>query len=167
MAATGQLKMMVGGEAGVLERARPVLECFTEQITHMGPNGAGAMTKLINNLMSGVQVVALAEGLHTAERAGLNLGQVVSVITSAGPASPLVKAKAPRMAARSYGEPGFLLRHIRKDVTYALRLAEEVNAPLTTASAARELYRLAGRLGYDEADFAAVFEALHDEKHVQ
>lgn len=161
VAAAGQLKMMVGGEAEVLERARPVLACFTEQITHMGPNGAGAMTKLVNNLMSGVQMVALAEALHLAERAGLSLEQVVSVITNSGPASPLVKRNAPLMAARNYGEPNFLLQHIRKDVTYALRLAEEVDAPLTTGNAARELYRIAGNLGYDDAEFAVVFEALH------
>lgn len=161
MAAAGQLKTMVGGEPDVLERARPVFACFTEQITHMGPNGTGAMTKLINNMMTGVQVVALAEGLHIAERAGLNLEQVVSVVSNAGPASPIVKGKGPLMATRNYGEPSFLLRHIRKDVTYALRLAEELDAPLTTGSAARELYRIAGRLGYDDADFSAVFEALH------
>ena len=164
MAAAGQLKMMVGGETTVLELARPVLESFTDQITHMGPNGTGAMTKLVNNLMSGVQMVALAEGLHMAERAGLNLEQVVAVITNSGPASPLVKRNAPLMAARSYGDPNFLLRHIRKDVTYALRLAEEVDAPLMTANAAREVYRMAGRLGYDDAEFAAVFEALHNEQ---
>src|SRR5215213_4933638 len=70
MAAGAQLKMMVGGEVEVLDRARLVLETFTEQITHLGPNGTGAMTKLINNMMSGVQLVALAEGLHMAERAG-------------------------------------------------------------------------------------------------
>ena len=167
MAAAGQLKMMVGGETAVLEQARPVLASFTEQITHMGPNGTGAMTKLVNNLMSGVQMVALAEALHMAERAGLNLDQVVSVITNSGPASPLVKRNAPLMAARSYGEPNFLLRHIRKDITYALRLAEAVDAPLTTANAARELYRMAGRLGYDDAEFAAVFEALHHEQTAQ
>jgi 3-hydroxyisobutyrate dehydrogenase len=161
VAAAGQLKMMVGGEADVLDRVRPVLESFTEQITHMGSNGTGAMTKLVNNLMSGVQMVALAEALYMAERAGLNLEHVVSVITNSGPASPLVKRNAPLMATRNYGEPSFLLRHIRKDVTYALRLAEEVDAPLTTANAAREVYRMAGELGYDDAEFAAVFEALH------
>ena len=127
----------------------------------MGPNGTGAMTKLVNNLMSGVQMVALAEALHMAERAGLSLEQVVSVITNSGPANPLVKRNAPLMAARNYGEPNFLLQHIRKDVTYALRLAEEVDAPLTTGDAARELYQIAGRLGYDDDEFAAVFEALH------
>ncbi|HET6822146.1 MAG TPA: NAD(P)-dependent oxidoreductase [Anaerolineales bacterium] len=161
VAAAGQLKMMVGGEAEILDRARPVLVSFTEQLTHMGPNGTGTMTKLVNNLMSGVQMVALAEALYMAERAGLNLEQVVPVITSSGPASPLIKRNAPLMAARNYGEPNFLLRHIRKDVTYALRLAEELDAPLTTASAAREAYRMAGKLGYDNAEFAAIFEALH------
>ena len=167
MAVAGQLKMMVGGEARILEQARPVLDSFTEQITHMGPNGTGAMTKLVNNLMGGVQMVALAEALHMAERAGLNIDQVVSVITNSGPASPLVKRNAPLMAAHSYGEPNFLLRHIRKDVTYALRLAEEVDAPLSTANAAREVYRMAGRLGYDDAEFAAVYEALHQQPSVQ
>ena len=160
MAAAAQLKTMVGGETDVLEQARPVLESFTEQITHLGPNGAGAMTKLINNVMSGVHIVALAETMQLAERAGLDLAQVVSVISNAGAASPLVKAKAPLMASGNYGEPTFLLRHIRKDVTYALRLAEEFDVPLTTANAARELYRLAGRLGYDDADFSQVFEAM-------
>lgn len=164
MAAAAQLKIMVGGDASTLEQARPVLESFSEQITHMGQNGAGVMTKLINNMMTGVHLVALAEGLNMAERAGLNLEQVVSVVTNAGPASPIVKMKAPLMATRHYGEPSFLLRHIRKDVTYALRLAEELDSPLTTANAARELYRIAGRLGYDDADFAAVFEALHDKQ---
>lgn len=162
VAAAGQLKMMVGGEAEILDRAQPVLASFTEQITHMGPNGTGAMTKLVNNLMGGVQMVALAEALYMAERVGLNLEQVVSVITNSGPASPLIKRNAPLMASRNYGEPNFLLRHIRKDVTYALRLAEEVDAPLTTASAAREAYRMAGKLGYDNSEFAAIFEALHD-----
>ena len=164
MAAAAQLKIMVGGEAEVLERARPVFTSYSEQITHMGPNGAGTMTKLINNMMTGVHLVALAEALHTAELAGLNLEQVISVVTNAGPASPIVKMKAPLMAARSYGEPSFLLRHIRKDVTYALRLAEELDAPLTTASAAREMYRIAGELGHDDADMAAVFEALHEDR---
>jgi len=65
------------------------------------------------------------------------------------------------MSAREYGEPNFLLRHIRKDVTYALRLAEEFDVPLLTANAAREVYRMAGKLGYDDAEFTAVFEALH------
>ena len=160
MAAAGELKMMVGGDTDVLDQARPVLESFTSQIHHMGPNGAGAMMKLAHNMMSAVQMVTLAESMNLAERAGLNLEQVVAILTGSGPASPLVKRNAPLMASRDYGEPSFLLRHIRKDVSYALRLAEELNVPLMTANAAREVYRTAGKFGYDDAEFAAVFEAL-------
>lgn len=164
MAAAGELKMMVGGRADVLEQARPMLESFTSQINHMGPNGAGCMMKLVHNMMTAVQMVALAEAMNMAECAGLNLKQVVSILTGSGPASPLVKRSAPLMASRNYGEPSFLLRHIRKDVTYALRLAEEFDIPLMTASAAREVYRMAGKLGYDDAEFSAVFEALHNQQ---
>jgi 3-hydroxyisobutyrate dehydrogenase len=164
VAAIGELKMMVGGNADVLERARPVLESFTSQINHMGPNGTGSMMKLVHNMMSAVQMVTLAEAMNMAEGASLNLEQVVSILTGSGPASPLVKRSAPLMASRSYGEPNFLLRHIRKDVAYAIRLAEELDVPLMTANAAREVYRMAGKLGYDDAEFSAVFEALHPEQ---
>lgn len=167
VAAAGELKMMVGGDVAVLERARPVLEAFTAQIHHMGANGAGAMTKLVHNMMSAVQMVTLAEAMNMAAHAGLHMEQVVSILTGSGPASPLVKRSAPLMAAREYGNPNFLLRHIRKDVTYALRLAEEIGVPLMTASAAREVYRMAGKLGYDDAEFSAVFEALHDGRGIQ
>lgn len=161
VAAAGQLRMMVGGDAAVLERARPVLTAFTGQITHMGGNGTGAATKLVHNTMIAVQMVALAEGLNMAERAGLDLEQVISVLTNSSPASPSVKRSAPLMAARSYGETTFYLRHMRKDVSYALRLAEELDVPLLTAAAAREVYRDAGKLGHDNAGAPAVFEAFH------
>ncbi|RPJ29345.1 MAG: NAD(P)-dependent oxidoreductase [Chloroflexi bacterium] len=161
MAAAGQLRMMVGGDTTVLEQARPVLTSFSGEITHMGPNGTGTMTKLVHNMMVAVQMVALAEGLNMAERAGLSLEQVVSIITNSGPASPTVKRNAPLMASRNYGEPGFSLRLMRKDVAYALHLAEELDIPLMTANAAREVYRIAGKLGYDDAGVATVFEVLH------
>lgn len=161
VAAAGELKMIVGGDAAVLERARPVLESFTAQINHMGASGAGAMTKLVHNMMSAVQMVTLAEAMNMAAHAELNMEQVVAILTGSGPASPLVKRSAPLMAAHEYGKPNFLLRHIRKDVSYALHLAEDLGVPLMTAHAAREVYRMAGKLGYDDAEFSAVFEALH------
>lgn len=167
VAAAGELKMMVGGSADMLEKARPVLESFTSQINHMGPHGTGCMMKLAHNMMSAVQMVALAEAMNMADCAGLNLEQVVAILTGSGPASPLVKRSAPLMASRNYGEPSFLLRHIRKDATYALRLAEELDVPLMTAYAAREVYRMAGKLGYEDAEFSAVFEALHNRRAKQ
>lgn len=159
-AAAGELKLMVGGDAAALERARPALEAISQRIIHFGPTGAGATIKLVNNLMGGVQAAVLAEGLALAERAGLDMEQVVTFIINAAPGSPLVKGKAARMAHHDYGDTQFALRWMHKDASYALRAAEEYGVPMPTVAAAREVYQLARNLGYDDADFAAVIEAL-------
>ena len=162
-AEAGELKLMVGGAATAIERARPALEAISAQITHFGPNGAGALIKLINNLMAATQVAALAEGLNLAERGGLDIQQVIAFLSNAAPGSPVVKGKAARIARREYADTQFALRWMHKDVTYALRAADEFGAPMPTLAATRELYRMARNLGLDEQDFAAVAEALRQE----
>ncbi len=159
-AEAGTLGLLVGGDADVLERARPVLTVISQRITHMGASGAGATMKLVNNLMAAVQAASLAEGLVLAERAGLNMEQVVSLLVSGSVASPIVKLKAQRMVDHHYTETAFALRWMHKDTTYALRAADEFGAPLPTVATAREVYRMARNLGLEDADFAAVIEAL-------
>jgi 3-hydroxyisobutyrate dehydrogenase len=159
-AESGELKLMVGGDAAALERARPVLESISTRIIHFGPSGAGALIKLINNLMVATQVAALAEGLNLAEQGGLDLAQVVPFLINAGPGSPVVKGKAARIAAHDYADTQFALRWMHKDATYAMRAADEFGVPMPTLAAARELYRMAHNLGLGEQDFAAVAEAL-------
>jgi 3-hydroxyisobutyrate dehydrogenase len=159
-AEAGELRLMVGGDAAALERARPVLEAVSKRIDLFGPNGSGATLKLINNLMGAVQVVALGEGLNLAERAGLNMEQVVGFIINAAPGSPIVKGKAARMAHHDYGDTQFALKWMHKDTTYAMRAADELGVPMPTLAAAREIYRMARNLGLGEQDFAAVVEAL-------
>jgi 3-hydroxyisobutyrate dehydrogenase len=162
-AEAGELRLLVGGDAAVLERVRPVLEAVSRRIDLFGPTGSGALIKLINNLMGGVQAVVLAEGLALAERAGLDMEQVVSFIINGAPGSPLVKGKAGRMAARDYTDTQFALKWMHKDTTYALRAADEYGVPMPTVAVAREVYRMARNLGLGEADFAAVIEALRRE----
>jgi 3-hydroxyisobutyrate dehydrogenase len=158
-AESGALKLMVGGEAAALERARPALEAISAQMIHFGPSGAGALIKLINNLMAAAQVAVLAEGLNLAEQGGLDLALVVPFLINAAPGSPVVKGKAQLMAARNY-DAQFALKWMHKDATYALRAADEFGVPMPTLAAAREVYQIAKRLGYGDKDFAAVFEAL-------
>ncbi len=159
-AAAGQLKLMVGGEAAALERARPALAAISRQIVHFGPSGAGAVVKLINNLMGAVHVAVLAEGLLLAERAGLDMEQVVELLINGAPGSPIVKGKIGRMVAHDYGNTEFALKWMHKDATYALRVAEELDTPMPTLVAARALYQTAIGLGYGDNDFAAIYEAV-------
>jgi 3-hydroxyisobutyrate dehydrogenase len=163
-AEAGELRLMVGGDEAVLERARPVLEAISRRVDRFGPSGAGATIKLINNLMGSVQAAVLAEGLALAERAGLDMEQVVTFIINAAPGSPLVKGKAARMARRDYADTQFALKWMHKDATYALRAADEYGVPMPTLAAAREVYRMARNLGLDDADFAAVIEAVRSPK---
>jgi 3-hydroxyisobutyrate dehydrogenase len=163
-AESGELRLLVGGDAQVLERARPVLEAVSRRIDLFGPTGSGALVKLINNLMGGVQAVVLAEGLALAERAGLNMEQVVSLIINGAPGSPLVKGKAARMAGHDYTDTQFALKWMHKDTTYALRAADELGAPMPTLAVAREVYRLALNLGFANADFATVIEAVRQQE---
>ncbi|HSY10124.1 MAG TPA: NAD(P)-dependent oxidoreductase, partial [Candidatus Dormibacteraeota bacterium] len=84
-AASGELNFLVGGDAATLEKARPVLAAMSKAIVHLGPAGSGAMLKLINNFVCGVQVAALAEALTMIERSGLDRAQALEVLANGAP----------------------------------------------------------------------------------
>ena len=117
-ASTGALTFLVGGEAEVVERARPVLAAMGSNITHLGPNGSGSLLKLINNFLCGVQAATLAEAIAMIERSGLDVRQAVAVLGGGAPGSPLVKMLSQRMLDRAY-EPNFLVPLMAKDLAYA------------------------------------------------
>src|SRR5262249_61273521 len=117
-AAAGELTFLVGGPETALERARPVLEAMSKKIVHVGPTGSGAILKLINNFMCGVQAASLAEALVWIERSGLNPETAVQVLASGAPGSPLVQTVSARMMAHDF-TPNFHLSLMRKDLAYA------------------------------------------------
>src|SRR5690348_9351765 len=84
-AASGQLLFLVGGDAEVVERLRPVLAVMSRAIVHVGPTGSGARLKLVNNFLCGVQAVALAEAIALIERAGLDRDVATKVLAEGAP----------------------------------------------------------------------------------
>lgn len=159
-AASGTLKLYVGGDSAALEKARPVLEGFSTTATHLGPNGAGATMKLINNMMVAVQVVGLSEGLALAEHAGMDMQQVIALILDGATSSPMVKGKMERMTTHNYGTTDFALRWMQKDINYAIKLGKALGVPLTAVQAANEVYQKGRDKGLDDADMSAVAEAV-------
>ena len=159
-AATAALILIVGGDAEVLERVRPVFEAISQRIVHMGPTGTAAMWKLINNMMTAVHIAALAEGVALAEKAGLNMDQVAQLIPTSATGSPSVKGKMPRMLEHRYTDTDFSLRWMQKDVGYALELGETYDVPLKTVGGAWTIFQAAREQGLLDVDFAAVIEAL-------
>jgi len=160
-AATGNLLLLVGGPIATMEQIRPVLEAIGRQLVHLGPVGSGTAMKLARNMLVAVQTLALGEVLTLTQRAGLNMDQVTEILLNDGGLSNgLMKRNVSVMRQKTYDKPDFFLQHMRKDVSYALRLAGEVGAALPAAAATREVYQLAGNQGHDREEFAAVFEVL-------
>lgn len=158
-AAAGELNFLVGGSAATLEKARPALTAMSKSITLLGPVGSGALVKLINNFVCGVQIASLAEALAMIERSGLDRAQALAVLTNGAPGSPLVKTVAGRMTTPDY-TPNFLLRLMAKDLTYAHREAARQGLELATAAAALKLFENGVAAGQGERDIAAVVEPL-------
>ena len=120
-AADGKLVFFIGGEGAVLEKARAALEAVSARINHVGGISAGATWKLINNMMAGSHLAILSEGLALAVKAGIDPVLAVELIKIGPTASPIVLGKIPRMSARHYDDPDFMLKLMQKDFAYALR----------------------------------------------
>jgi 3-hydroxyisobutyrate dehydrogenase len=157
-AQSGSLRFLVGGDAGVLDRARPVLEAMGSTI-HVGAQGSGTLLKLINNFLCGVQVASFAEALAMIERSGLNVSQAAEVLTGGAPGSPLIKTVAQRMLERAY-EPNFFVPLMAKDLAYAGQAFSAAGIGSALAEAARQRYLDAESAGFADRDIAAIVESL-------
>jgi len=158
-ARSGELLFLVGGSAETLEKARQVLQPMSRGIVHLGPNGAGATMKLINNFVCGVQAVGLAEAMAWIERSGLERDQAISILTGGAPGSPMVKILAARMSQKDY-DTNFRLDLMAKDLTYAHAESLRAGVALATGLAALKTFEKAAEQGYGACDLSAVVEAL-------
>jgi 3-hydroxyisobutyrate dehydrogenase len=158
-AEAGELLFLVGGDAAVLERVRGVLAAMSRGTVHLGPTGSGALVKLVNNFVAGVQVAALAEAVAVIERSGLAREAALGILLDGAPGSPLVKVVARRMLDRDYGVH-FSLGLMRKDLSYAIAEGARFNVPLETAAAALRSFERAREHGLGSQDMAAIVEPL-------
>ena len=159
-AEAGTLTLLIGADDDVLADARPVLDVFSSRIIHFGAPGKGTAFKLLYNLMGSVHMVALAEGLCLAEKAGLDMAQVVEGLTTGYTGSPGVKAYAQPMADSDHDEVNFSARWMYKDAAYALKMADEIGQAMPMSSVGAQLYQLALSRGLGGKNLSVVIEAL-------
>lgn len=158
-AAAGELNFMVGGASTTVDRARPVLEAMGKNIWIAGPTGSGALLKLINNFVCGVQAAALAEAMAMIEAGGVDPAAALAVIANGAPGGPLVKTLWTRMTTPDF-TPNFMLRLMAKDLSYAQAEAANLGITLKTGPAALEQFRSAISSGFGEQDLSAVVQPL-------
>jgi len=154
----GTLTIMVGGSEQAYARVETILRELGTP-THIGENGQGLVLKLAINISLAVQMLAFAEGLLMAERAGIDRKLAVGVMTQSPIGSPMLKARADFVLDLP-DEAWFDVGLMQKDVVLALDAARRLGVPLPTAAAADELLTVARALGYERRDIAALFEVL-------
>jgi 3-hydroxyisobutyrate dehydrogenase len=125
----GTLSIMVGGAAEDLEKAMPVLEAMGKTITHIGPIGAGQMTKAINQIVVAGTYWSVAEGIALGLKAGLDLEKVVQAVGGGAAGSWAMVNRSGNMIKNEY-PLGFKVRLHRKDLTIALEVARELGVTL-------------------------------------
>lgn len=156
----GKLVFFVGGDAATLARARAALDAVGQAVHHLGPTGAGATWKLINNVMGAAHLAVLSEALALAAKAGIDLTQAVELMKTGVSASPMVLNKIGRVAERRYDSPDFSLKLMQKDVGYAEAMARRLGLKLDMVEATDAVYRRGTAKQLGEFDVAAIKEAI-------
>jgi len=157
----GQLSIMVGGEPGAFERSQPLFGCYAKNAVWIGPSGAGQLTKAVNQLCIAGVLAGLAEGLAFAERAGLDVGRVVDVISKGAAQSWQLDNRARTMLAAKY-DFGFAVDWMRKDLGIAFAEAERIGARISVGRVVDELYARLQREGGGRRDTSSLIEAVRE-----
>jgi 3-hydroxyisobutyrate dehydrogenase-like beta-hydroxyacid dehydrogenase len=155
----GQLSIMVGGDAAVLERVRPVLEAIGPKVIHIGGNGQAMLMKTAINLNLAVQLTAFSEGLLIAEKGGIPREVAVQSMLASVIASPSLAYRAP-FVFQLPEEAWFDVRMMQKDLQLALETGRAVGVPMPTTSTVNQLLSACRGLGMEKEDFAAVYHTL-------
>jgi 3-hydroxyisobutyrate dehydrogenase len=154
-AASGELLFLVGGSVNALDAARPVFSVLGRDVIHLGPIGSGALMKLINNFLCGVQAASFAEALSFIDASGLDRAKALSILTDGAPGSGIFKRLAERTETNDF-TPIFALRWMAKDLSYAIEGASGKGVSLPLATSALSVFQQAISGGLGNEDFSAV-----------
>jgi len=155
----GQLSLMVGGEAEVLDRVRPILEAIGPKVIHVGGNGQAVLMKTAINLNLAVQITAFSEGLLIAEKGGIPREVAVEAMLASVIASPSLAYRAP-FVFELPEEAWFDVNMMQKDLLLALESGRAAGVPMLTTAAASELLSACRGQGVDKEDFAVIYHTL-------
>jgi 3-hydroxyisobutyrate dehydrogenase len=156
-AENGELLFLAGGDAAAVDSVRDVLAPMSRGVAYLGPTGSGALMKLINNFLCGVQAASMAEALALIERSGLDRDRALDILGNGTPGSPMIRNLGPKMAS---GDTtlNFALRWMLKDLTYAIGAATNREVPLRSAEAAASAFREGMQKGLGDQDLSALYQ---------
>jgi 3-hydroxyisobutyrate dehydrogenase-like beta-hydroxyacid dehydrogenase len=150
-AAEGRLNLLVGGEAALFDECRPILACFAENITHVGPVGAGHRMKLLHNYVSLGFIALLSEAAACAQRAGVQPQVLVDVLAKGGGGSVALERLKPYLVQHDASSLRFAMANAQKDLGYYATMAHDAGAVSEIAEAVLRTYEQGAAEGGPEA----------------
>jgi len=160
-AVNGALTIMCGGDADVYGRCEPIMQAYAKAVKHMGPSGAGQLTKMVNQICIAGTLQGLSEAVHFAKRAGLDVDAVVEAIGQGAAQSWQMDNRASTMGRGEF-EFGFAVDWMRKDLKIALEAADENGANLTMTKMVDEYYEDVQNMGGNRWDTSSLVKRLEN-----
>ena len=158
-AENGKLTVMCGGEQDVFQRAQPLMNHFAQSVKLMGPVGSGQLTKMVNQICIAGIVQGLSEGLHFAQKAGLDAAAVIEVISKGAAQSWQMENRYQTMLAGEY-EHGFAVDWMRKDLAIVLAEADQQGASVPMTALVDQFYGDVQRAGGGRWDTSSLLARL-------
>jgi len=152
----GSLVLLVAGDKSLFDDCQSCFQAMGKNSFYLGEVGNASKMNLVLQLMSGVALAGLAEGMALADRAGLQQKDILEVLQLTGLACPLIVEKG-----KAIIEGGFPtshpLKHMQKDLKLSLNMGDQLDQPLPLTASANEVFKHAKRLGYGDHDTSAVY----------
>lgn len=163
-AEAGTLSIMVGGEKADLERAMPIFAVLGKTTTHCGPVGAGQLTKLCNQILCALNLLAVSEAITFAKRVGIDPATMLSAVSTGAAGSWAVDHLGPRMLSRDFA-PMFMVDLQQKDLRIALATAAESRTPLPGTALVSQLLAANQAIGEGSEGTQALVKTLERLAH--
>jgi len=161
-AENGALTVMCGGEPDVFDRVEPVVQHYARAVTLLGPPGSGQLTKMVNQICIAGVLQGLSEGLAFGARAGLDMDQVIEVISQGAAGSWQMQNRGPTMVRGEF-DFGFALDWMRKDLAIVLAEAGRNGAHLPMTALVDQFYGRLQRQSHGRWDTSALITLLDDD----
>ena len=159
VASEGKLGIMVGGPKETFEVCLPIFEKMGVKIVYVGGNGTGTTLKLINNLILGIAIQAVAEAFALAKKVGIDPQKVIEITSVGGARTGAMETRGPRMARHEFS-PHFSTDNMYKDLSSVMKLAEEAGVSLPATAISTEMLRAAKSQGKGDLDSCVVMTVL-------
>lgn len=160
-AETGQLSIMCGGDRAVFERAEPVMAAYAKAITYAGEAGSGQLVKMVNQICIAGLVQGLSEGLHFAQRAGLDPATVIGAVSKGAAQSWQMENRWRTMADGEF-DFGFAVNWMRKDLRIALEESRRNGARLPVTALVDQFYAEVQAMGGERWDTSSLIARLEN-----